>query len=68
VRQWRRGLGQNSHGELTFYRGKSYELVAEADSSRSLPKILTKSRRSELEWKGDGIQFGDELGTESVTG
>jgi hypothetical protein len=36
-------VGQHSHGEHAIYRGKSYELVAEADSSRSLPKILTKS-------------------------
>jgi hypothetical protein len=43
VRQWRLGLGHNSHGELTLYRRKSYELVSEADSSQSLLKILTKS-------------------------
>jgi hypothetical protein len=49
MRQWRLGLGQNSHEEHAIYRGKSYELVAEADSRRSLPKILTKSRRSELD-------------------
>jgi hypothetical protein len=49
VRQWRLGLGQNSHGELALYRGKSNELVAEVDSSLSLPKISTELRRSELD-------------------
>jgi hypothetical protein len=49
MRQWRLVLGQNSHGEHAIYRGKSYELVAEVDSSRSFLKILTKSRRLELD-------------------
>jgi hypothetical protein len=49
VRQWRLGLGQNSHSELTLYRGKSYELMAEVDSSLSLPKISTESQRLELD-------------------
>jgi hypothetical protein len=40
---WRLGLGRNSHWEHAIYRGKSYELVAEADSSQSFLKILTKS-------------------------
>jgi hypothetical protein len=62
VRQWRLGLGQNLHEELVLYRGKSYELVAEVDSSLSLLKISTESRRSELDEKGK-IRFGDELGT-----
>jgi hypothetical protein len=48
-RQWQLGLGQKSHGELTLYRGKSNELVVEADSRLSLPKISTESRRSELD-------------------
>jgi hypothetical protein len=43
------GLGQNSHRELALYRGKSCELVAEADSSLSLSKISTESQRSELD-------------------
>jgi hypothetical protein len=55
MQQWQLGLGQNSHGEHIIDRGKSYELVAEADSSQSVPKISTKSQRSELDSKGGNL-------------
>jgi hypothetical protein len=42
-------VGSKFARELTLYRGKSYELVAEADSSLSLLKISIESRRSELD-------------------
>jgi hypothetical protein len=40
---WKKMHDGGVAGELALYRGKSYELVAEADSSLSLPKISTES-------------------------
>jgi hypothetical protein len=67
-RLWRLGLGQNSHWEHAIYRGKSHELVAEADSSQSFLKILTNHEDQSWIRRGERIRFGDELSTRSVTG
>jgi hypothetical protein len=63
VRQWRLGLGQNLHGELALYRGKSYELVVEADSSLLFQK--SQPNHKDRSWIRRG-KF--DLGMNSVPG